>query len=221
MRDGTRPAVARITRPAALRRTTAGLVEGGVMMTRWGTNRIEAFSDGVFAIAITLLVLDLNVPETSDDLLQGILDAWPSYLAYGTSFLTIGGIWLAHHALFARLRQVSASLLRANLLLLMAVAFVPYPTRLVAESIHNESAERTAVVFYGLTLLVVAIIAAVMWRFVAFSPDLLRRSSRSTRYARSRGAPSRISRSTPASRRSAWWPRGPRPSATSWSPSCR
>ena len=144
------------------------------MMTRWGTNRIEAFSDGVFAIAITLLVLDLNVPETSDDLLQGILDAWPSYLAYGTSFLTIGGIWLAHHALFARLRQVSASLLRANLLLLMAVSFVPYPTRLVAESIHNESAERTAVVFYGLTLLVVAIIAAVMWRFVAFSPDLLR-----------------------------------------------
>ena len=176
-------------------------------MTRWGTNRIEAFSDGVFAIAITLLVLDLHVPETSDHLLQGILDAWPSYLAYGTSFLTIGGIWLAHHALFARLRQVSASLLRANLLLLMAVSFVPYPTRLVAESIHNESAERTAVVFYGLTLLVVAIIAAVMWRFVGLlagsaAPGVLAR--RGALACAARRAESRVLR-----RLHGVWPGGP------------
>jgi uncharacterized membrane protein len=142
--------------------------------TRWGTSRVEAFSDGVFAIAITLLVLDLRVPASSQDLLQGILDAWPSYLVYATSFLTIGGIWLAHHGLFARLQQISTSLMRANLILLMAVAFVPYPTRLIAESIHDESAERTAVIFYGTTLLAVSIIAAVMWRIVVLSPDLLR-----------------------------------------------
>jgi uncharacterized membrane protein len=111
---------------------------------------------------------------TTDDLLQRILDEWPAYLGYATSFLTIGGIWLAHHGLFSRLQQVSTWLMRVNLLLLMAVSFVPFPTRLVAETIHNENTERTAVVFYGGTLLVISVITAVMWRIVAVSPDLLR-----------------------------------------------
>ena len=70
------------------------------MANRWGTGRTEAFSDGVFAIAITLLVLDISVPEADfDDLWNGIVDQWPAYLGYATSFLTIGAVWLAHHGI--------------------------------------------------------------------------------------------------------------------------
>jgi uncharacterized membrane protein len=145
------------------------------MTTRWGTSRIEAFSDGVFAIAITLLVLDIRLPAGADeDLYDALLQAWPSYLGYATSFCLIGGIWLAHHGLFSRLRQVSQTLLRVNLLLLMAVSFVPFPTRLVAETIDHPNAEQTAVIFYGATLLVVSVILATMWRIVERDRDLLR-----------------------------------------------
>jgi uncharacterized membrane protein len=145
------------------------------MGSRWGTSRTEAFSDGVFAIAITLLVLDLSVPADSfDHLTDAILDQWPSYLAYVTSFLTIGGIWLAHHGIFGRLRYVSPRIMRINLLLLMATSFLPFPTRLVAEAIRTTSAERTAVIFYGLALLVISILVALLWRSVVTNPDLLR-----------------------------------------------
>lgn len=141
---------------------------------RWGTGRTEAFSDGVFAIAITLLVLELSVPETQrEDLWKGIADQWPSYLGYATSFLTIGGIWLSHHAMFSRLRFVSRRLVQLNLLLLMTVSFLPFPTKLVAESISEASVERPAVVFYGLVLLAISAVLAAMWRAVAVSPDLL------------------------------------------------
>jgi len=74
------------------------------MSDHWETGRMEAFSDGVFAIAITLLILEVSVPESAfEDLRSGIVDEWPSYLAYVTSFLTIGGIWAAHHGIFRRL----------------------------------------------------------------------------------------------------------------------
>jgi predicted permease len=97
------------------RRSRPG-VEGVPMANRWGTGRIEAFSDGVFAIAITLLVLDIRVPLTEfDNLWHGIANQWPAYLGYATSFLTIGGLWLAHHGVFRRLAyandQVNAILL--------------------------------------------------------------------------------------------------------------
>ena len=89
------------------------------MENYWGTGRTEAFSDGVFAIAITLLILEVNVPETAfDNLWRGILDQWPSYLAYATSFITIGGIWLAHHGIFRRLQYANTRLMLINLLLL-------------------------------------------------------------------------------------------------------
>ena len=75
------------------------------MWQRWETGRVEAFSDGVFAIAITLLVLDLQMPEDAyGDLWKGFADQWPSYLAYVTSFLAIGAVWLEHHRLFTCLR---------------------------------------------------------------------------------------------------------------------
>ena len=117
----------------------------------WATGRTEAFSDGVFAIAITLLVLEIRVPESEfGHLWSGIAHQWPSYLAYVTSFLTIGGIWGVHHGIFRRLRYANRELMLTNLVLLMAVAFLPFPTKLMAEAIHDTGAARAAAVFYGL-----------------------------------------------------------------------
>ena len=94
------------------------------MGNRWDTGGTEAFSDGVFAFAITLLVLDIDVPESAfSHLWRGIADQSPLYLGYATSFLTVGGIWLVHHGIFRRLQYANGWVMRVNLLLLMAVAF--------------------------------------------------------------------------------------------------
>jgi uncharacterized membrane protein len=141
---------------------------------RWDTGRTEAFSDGVFAIAITLLILDVSVPESDfHDLWRGIAHQWPAYLGYATSFVTIGGIWLAHHGMFRRLRYANNQVARINLVLLMAVGFLPFPTRLMSEAIHNTDAERAAVVFYGASLLVISILLTALWASVARHPELL------------------------------------------------
>jgi uncharacterized membrane protein len=142
---------------------------------RWGTGRVEAFSDGVFAIAITLLVLDINVPAASfDDLWAAIVHEWPSYLGYATSFLTIGGIWLGHHGMFRRMRYANSAVMRVNLLLLMSVSFLPFPTRLVGDAVRDAGAERAAVIFYGASLLVCALLLAAIWGVVARDRSLLR-----------------------------------------------
>lgn len=141
----------------------------------WSTSRAEAFSDGVFAIAITLLVLEIGVPETAfDNLWRGIADQWPAYLAYATSFLTIGGIWLAHHGMFRRLRYANRRLMIINLLLLMVVSFLPFPTRLMAEAIHSTDAERAAVIFYGGSLLGISLLLGALWGSVTLDRHLLR-----------------------------------------------
>ena len=96
------------------------------------TARLEAFSDGVFAIAITLLVLEISVPaHAEDDLLGAVLDQWPSYLAYFVSFATIGAIWLAHTAVTEYLDHADRWLMRINLLLLLFVSFLPFPMKLL------------------------------------------------------------------------------------------
>jgi len=142
---------------------------------RWETGRTEAFSDGVFAIAITLLVLDIRVPISEfDNLWRGIVHQWPAYLGYATSFITIGGIWLAHHGIFRRLRYANNTVMRINLLLLMAVSFLPYPTRLVADAIRDESAERAAVIFYGASLLAISLLFSALWGAVTRDRDLLK-----------------------------------------------
>jgi uncharacterized membrane protein len=144
------------------------------MADRFDSGRIEAFSDGVFAIAITLLVLEISVPaEAFDDLWRGIADQWPSYLAYATSFLTIGALWLAHHALFRRTRHADAVVVRLNLLLLMAVSFLPFPTGLMAEALDRTDAERAAVIFYGGTVLVVSAVFAAMARHTGGRDELV------------------------------------------------
>jgi uncharacterized membrane protein len=146
-----------------------------VAANRWETGRTEAFSDGVFAIAITLLVLDIGIPQSEfDHLPSAIFHEWPAYLGFATSFVTIGGIWLAHHGVFRRLRYANNRVMRINLLLLMAVSFLPFPTKLVADAIRDESAERAAVIFYGLCLLVISVLFAALWGTVARDRELLR-----------------------------------------------
>ena len=105
---------------------------------RWETGRVEAFSDGVFAIAITLLVLEITIePDQYDHLARALLNEWPAYLAYVTSFLTVGSVWIAHHSLFTHLRYVDPVLLRLNLLLLLVAAFLPFPTAVMAAGVRR------------------------------------------------------------------------------------
>jgi uncharacterized membrane protein len=131
-----------------------------------GTGRLEAFSDGVFAIAITLLVLDIALPASaSKHLLRSVGDLWPSYLAYVASFGTIGAMWLGHNAITEYLDRVDAAFIRINLLLLLFVAFLPFPTKMVAEYISGNSLERVAVTFYGLTFLLASTLLLVLWRY--------------------------------------------------------
>ena len=121
------------------------------------TSRLEAFSDGVFAIAATLLVLELRVPADSPDLVRALLDIWPAYAAYLVSFLTIGIIWVNHHTLLEHCRRVDRRFLYLNLLLLIAVGIVPFPTSLVDHYILSEQGATAALVVYGLGALLIAI----------------------------------------------------------------
>jgi uncharacterized membrane protein len=133
---------------------------------RLRTNRFEAFSDGVFAIAITILVLEISVPAGSeDDLLKAILDQWPSYVAYLVSFATIGAIWLGHATITEYLDRTDALLVRLNLLLLMFVSFIPFPTKLLAENSGRDNPARVAAIFYGIMLLVTASLLSLVWRY--------------------------------------------------------
>ncbi|GFG53359.1 TMEM175 family protein [Mycolicibacterium agri] len=124
------------------------------------------FSDGVFAIAITLLVLDIGVPDGSgDDLLGAVADEWPSYLAYLVSFSTIGAVWLVHSVITECLDRATPALIRVNLLLLMVVSALPFPTRLLADYIGDVDSRRVAATIYGLNLLLVALVVSVLWRY--------------------------------------------------------
>jgi uncharacterized membrane protein len=141
------------------------------------TGRLEAFSDGVFAIAVTLLVLDIGISATAGhDLLGAIRGLWPSYLAYVASFSTIGAAWLGHNAITEYLDRTDAAFVRLNLLLLLIISFLPFPTRLVAEYIDQDKAERVAVTFYGIVLVLATTMLLVLWRYAVRAklvrPDL-------------------------------------------------
>jgi uncharacterized membrane protein len=125
--------------------------------------RLEAFSDGVFAIAITLLVLEIAVPAVSGDRLLGeLLHEWPIYLAYFVAFMAIGAVWMEHSELVDALDHVDAAFLRLNLLLLLFVAFLPFPTRLMAEYSGDTEGERVAVVFFGVVLFMQSLLLRVL-----------------------------------------------------------
>jgi len=126
------------------------------------TARIEAFSDGVFAIAITLLILDVKVPPLNVNLGPALVRQWPTYAAYLISFWFIGIMWVNHHRLFTHIHRADNALLFLNLLPLLAVSAVPFPTALVAA--HYRSADRIAAVavFNGLYV-VIALFFNVLW----------------------------------------------------------
>jgi TMEM175 potassium channel family protein len=139
------------------------------------TARIEAFSDGVFAIAITLLVLDLKVPRDLRDgrtLADALLAQWPAYLAFASSFMTILIMWVNHHRIFTLVGRSDSRLLFFNGLLLMGVTIVPFPTALVAEYLRHDG-QRTAALVYNAIFLVIAIWFNLLWRTAAVNDRLL------------------------------------------------
>jgi uncharacterized membrane protein len=130
-----------------------------------GTTRIEAFSDGVFAIAATLLVLEIDVHVASGARLgHELVRIWPSYLAYVTSFVTIGIIWINHHHNMRVIGHIDRTFMFVNLLLLLVVAFIPFPTKLVAEFLHRNG-ERPAAIAYASTLLAMSVMYTIWWRY--------------------------------------------------------
>jgi TMEM175 potassium channel family protein len=129
-----------------------------------GTARLEAFSDGVFAIAATLLVLEIGVSTADGGLGDALVHIWPSYLAYATSFLVIGIIWLNHNHCVQLIAHVDRTFLFINLLLLLIVSFIPFPTKLVADYLQKPG-EREAVLAYATTMLLMAVVYTVWWRY--------------------------------------------------------
>jgi len=136
------------------------------------TARLETFCDGVFAIAITLLVLIFTPPE-SGSLAHGLVHQWPSYLAYVVSFVTIGIMWVNHHEVMRHIGHTDRTFLYVNVLFLMTIAFLPYPTRIVALHIRGAD-ERAAVLFYGITMIVIAVAFLVLWLYPSRGGRLLR-----------------------------------------------
>ena len=153
------------------------------------TGRIEAFSDGVFAIAITLLIIEIGVPHVTitESLSEKLIHLWPSYLGYAISFLVIGTVWANHHNRFRLIVRSDHVLLFLNVLFLMCVAFIPFPTALLAEYIREEEHRITAVAVYSGTLAVTAVFFTLLWLYAAgnyrlvdrrVDPSLLRAMTR-------------------------------------------
>jgi TMEM175 potassium channel family protein len=131
------------------------------------TGRVEAFSDGVFAIAITLLILAVGFEQSiaDGDLEHQLVHLWPAYIAYAISFLTVGIMWINHHQIFRHFRMVDRTLLLLNILLLMCISFTPFPTRVVAEHVHDASDRQAAAVLYGITMTCTAICFFAVWYY--------------------------------------------------------
>jgi TMEM175 potassium channel family protein len=130
-----------------------------------GKARLEAFSDGVFAIAITLLVLTIPTPEDFRHLGDALVDQWPAYAAYAVSFAVIGIMWLNHHTVFSHFERVDRNLVYLNLVLLATVVFVPYPTGIFGEALQRGDGERVAAVFYSVVMTLNAISWAALWLY--------------------------------------------------------
>lgn len=141
------------------------------------TGRVEAFSDGVFAVAITLLALDLVVPHlangvSSDELIRALGHEWPSYLAFITSFFSVLIMWANHHTTFKLIRRVSAHLIFANGILLLAATAAPFGTSLMAEYLGKPGA-RAAAAVYGGVFVIGSIAYNLVWHCAAHNRVLL------------------------------------------------
>ncbi len=125
------------------------------------SSRVEAFSDGVFSIAITLLVLELAIPTVQGGFQAQLADEWVSYIAYLAAFGTIGVLWMGHHTVFSRIRAIDPGLMWRNLVLLLTVSVVPFPTAVIASAfrVGNDQDQAVAVVSYA----VVGMASGVAW----------------------------------------------------------
>lgn len=148
------------------------------MSSDHGIGRIEAFSDGVYAIAITLLILEIRVPDAGTIGAAGLWSAlaaqWPSYGAFLLSFAIIGIMWANHHNIFRYIGGTNHRFLMLNLGLLLCTAFLPYPTAVLARFLPDPAERTAATVFYGATLTVTAVFYNVLWRYAATGRRLLR-----------------------------------------------
>jgi uncharacterized membrane protein len=149
----------------------------GVPRGAMSGRRVEAFSDGVFAIAITLLILDLVVPARTEvaegELGHHLSEQWPAYFAYVVSFLTIGIIWVNHHTVFNKVRMVDRRVLFANLALLLVVSAIPFPTKLISEYLLAGADSHLAAAIYSTTMLAMGIAYSALWLAVTRDARLL------------------------------------------------
>lgn len=136
--------------------------------------RVEAFSDGVFAVAATLLIFNITINKTAPGgLLAALLAAWPKYGAYVASFLTIGVMWMNHHGLFERIARLDRPLQFLNLLLLMAIVFIPFSTAELGLNILVPADANTAAGLYAINASVIALFFGATWIYALTHPDLL------------------------------------------------
>ena len=141
-----------------------------------GLERLVLFSDAVFAIAITLLALEIRLPVeaahlTNQQLQANLLAIWPKYLSFIISFLVIGNFWIAHHRRFSLITRYDNRLLLLNLFFLMAIAFIPFPT-----SVISENGNRTATIFYALAITVTGLLSALLWWYATWENRLVDRN---------------------------------------------
>ena len=149
------------------------------------TGRLEAFSDGVFAVAITLLVLIIKIPgvdvpsgrlPNDTNLWTILLNEWPMLAAYTTSFATIGVMWINHHRLYTHIKRTNTMLMLLNLLLLLVIVFVPVPTALVAEYLVHPDQHAAALLYSG-TMVILAVCFNLLWRYASYHNRLLSKNA--------------------------------------------
>lgn len=144
------------------------------------THRIESFSDGVFAIAITLLVLEIKVPHFEDgnarELASALVGLWPSYFGYVFSFVMIGIHWVQHHYVFKLYERSDHNFALLNGLYLMSIAFVPFPTGVLARYVADPAVQKTAIVFYAIGLFLPAFAYVLIWLYASQNHRLVHKN---------------------------------------------
>ena len=143
-----------------------------------GPSRLHGLIDGVFAIALTLLVLDLPRPHDSTRLGHDLLHAWPAYAAYLVSFLTVGIVWIEHHGMMAAVDRINRRFLERTLLLLLFVSVIPWPTAIAADYVDHGSQAEPAAMLYAAVMLLMGLSFSAGWRYLAEHPELVAEPAR-------------------------------------------
>lgn len=172
--------------PGPAEPTTAGSRPRGRLLAE--SSRVEAFSDGVLAIAVTLLVLNLRAPERRGLMLHDLAVQWPVYLAYLASFGYVGVIWVNHHQLFTRIARVDTGLLWCNLALLLATSVLPFPTAVVGSAfqVGDRNDQRVAIILYAIVGAASTAAWLLLFHYLSRNPQLLRNEAHASFYAAER-----------------------------------